>query len=1547
MSKSLSADTTTVRASRQRDELDVPVASTQSDTSLTASDRVSTRSESVAIPESKTAVSTQHETSSRPVTSPARLSRSSESVMSAVSSTTSHPPHSHRKNSGASRATLDRANTSSSSIHEFGIDVGVGLPSIGQIQVQEPPMDIAQIKAAKAMEDSTVHEDAASDITEGQPVVSAIAPASAKKSAPMRRDRLSMGMSLPFMRNRVVSDQDVLFDAPRPTTVPSQLHQSINAEDTKTGEDPEKSDFGASNDSRHVAELSIPSLDIDDQDIEHQTSVGDHDESLEASTEVPDILSESLSYGRPGSHAGESYEAMSPVIMRDTHAKPEGHANMSLLELSSFVDQLNPQHDYEEEAPMSDERPEEPETIEQADAEPVEEELTSTTTKPAAKFPDASAKQQAFYSSSATYKCPVSSHSSSPATPSMNKNITIRKKEVKQSREAGKEASRPSTADSAADRTTASELKPTNDISFSFEPSFIGTEIESRPGTMEAKQMPRLDAVREAGSTQTPVQQRIAALQARHAQSSSPAPSKTDMGPESRLQMHRRPLSGVSDLSDDGTPGPVRKSGAMAHHLVDESNAYRSPAPNSSADSKAQAHRWETPAATKKYANEAPTDTAIAKRVEKFQIPAEQLQALQPSIEALRSETLMDRQTADRLTVKESSARIDSLQKENFGLKLKVMFLERHFSGEVDQDKTALRNESVRLGTIATDLVNKNRALERALKQATEQVSALELEKAKGNFALVKANGSTDTDTDTQQKLLAAEAHIDRLEAEEDAEIHDLKEDLADAREHVEALKTEVDTLRAHLDADERSQTSRSRGIASGEALRHRCLDLEDALDSMEQRHQRQMAFMEEELADKSDLLAECREKLEIAIEDLQQYDAQLEDADRLREAAVADVRTLYETERREYEMYIEDRHAEIDDLKQQMRSHNQDSYDARLADAVKPHEDAWRELSAQCSALEMALRDKQRIYDEDRFRLESDLAEATQRERDALEEGDELADELARLQEAHHALQGKYAEVDHELALRSTAASLPSALLNEELDALRTTVAALEKERQDLRMAQHTLENKVQETGDKNGALEVELESRRELLRNLQQDLEEARRRVPELQKQLADTRERFTALDIKCQAYETDLAEAHAAHDDATRDAELLRRQLMHGAQADANAEEANQALLKDLEKANAQWQDAQKDARQARAELAQLRRALQEFDGFTADGSVAEIVNAVFANQRAESGRLMQEVARLREAKETDAYARASQARSTEKAEKELAAVQRQAELSKANAEKAEQALRQREKELDNLNKAMRTQFDGQAKQQQSNDQQMKARDTLLEAMLSKLASVLEADQCQVPPATAEAPKPAQNFTKFKEGLFAAIQSLQQQKQLARGDHRQAESDARRKCARLEAQLREQSAALAKTEAKIQDMNLSLLEAKQQTEKLKADNDDMKGKRVRTATASRGNPSGTGADSVVASVTSHYPTSTMTEGSRTEMETVAILRLRLEAMAKELKRVQESKHEEHSADKKRLAEQKRENRQLREQIQLRLENGSTRPSSSMSESLKYIGL
>jgi chromosome segregation ATPase len=626
--------------------------------------------------------------------------------------------------------------------------------------------------------------------------------------------------------------------------------------------------------------------------------------------------------------------------------------------------------------------------------------------------------------------------------------------------------------------------------------------------------------------------------------------------------------------------------------------------------------------------------------------------------------------------------------------------------------------------------------------------------------------------------------------------------------------------------------------------------------------------------------------------------------------------------------------------LKRQLRSHDQDSFDARLADAVKPHEDAWRELSAQCSALEMALRDKQRIYDEDRQRLESELADTLDRERRLCEECDDLSEQLAHKDEAIEELRARCEEAEHQLDHIHTSGGTGSATKTEELVKLRQTVAALEAERQETRLARHTLENKLQETGDKNGALEVELENRREVLDQLRQDLEDAQRKTPALAKQLADYQERFTALDLKCQAYEADLAEAHAAMDDANREAEHLRRKLAQNLQADATAEVTSQTLVQELGAANAQWQEAQKEARHARSELGRIRAAVQELDGFLADRSLPEAVAAVLTHQASEADRLTQQIARIRETQEQDAYAHAAQARSIEVLDKKRAALEKQAEANKAVAEKAEQVLSQRERELDNSNKALKAQLESHAKQHQADEQQVKIRDGLLEAMLAKLAALLEADQQRLPASAAEAPRPAQDFGKFKEGLISCLQQLQQGRQLARGDQRQAESEARKKCARLEAQLRERTAALTKLEGKMHDLDLSLIEARQQTEKLQADNEELRGRRIRTSAVSRGLPS----LATVSSATSAVP-STIHEGSEGGGESVAILRLRLEAMAKELKRMRELKAEEHSADKKRLAEQKRENRQLKNQMQLQLENGSMRTSSAMSGPIKYL--
>jgi len=130
----------------------------------------------------------------------------------------------------------------------------------------------------------------------------------------------------------------------------------------------------------------------------------------------------------------------------------------------------------------------------------------------------------------------------------------------------------------------------------------------------------------------------------------------------------------------------------------------------------------------------APTDTVLARRVMDVHVPA----SLAEEYKARGGLTTPKRpsdqaggggggggggapQNTRNLTLKEQSSTIDRLSKENFNLKLKVMFLSDRLDRIIDTDSKAVEQENIQLRTNAANLQRDNKTLRKRIRELERQ----------------------------------------------------------------------------------------------------------------------------------------------------------------------------------------------------------------------------------------------------------------------------------------------------------------------------------------------------------------------------------------------------------------------------------------------------------------------------------------------------------------------------------------------------------------------------------------------------------------------------------------------------------------------------------------------------------------------------------------------------------------------------------------------------------------------------------------------------------
>src|SRR3569833_451480 len=223
-------------------------------------------------------------------------------------------------------------------------------------------------------------------------------------------------------------------------------------------------------------------------------------------------------------------------------------------------------------------------------------------------------------------------------------------------------------------------------------------------------------------------------------------------------------LSGIEDFHDS--------SGRLATFDEDDNTTIRRPAESSD-------KHQQTPKAKSQLAP--PTDTVIARRVMDVQVPdslAKEYKSKGGFATPRRpSEFSMagSQRTGRSLTLKEQSSTIERLSKENFDLKLKVMFLSDRLDKLSEEGVKEMIQENVEFRTNIAVLQRENKALRRRAKELEKQ-----LKEDDERPSTARSAGSSN----------GPPADIS------DADAHEREEELMFLRERVEEYTAEIERLR-------------------------------------------------------------------------------------------------------------------------------------------------------------------------------------------------------------------------------------------------------------------------------------------------------------------------------------------------------------------------------------------------------------------------------------------------------------------------------------------------------------------------------------------------------------------------------------------------------------------------------------------------------------------------------------------------------------------------------------------------------------------------------
>lgn len=198
----------------------------------------------------------------------------------------------------------------------------------------------------------------------------------------------------------------------------------------------------------------------------------------------------------------------------------------------------------------------------------------------------------------------------------------------------------------------------------------------------------------------------------------------------------------------------------------------------------------KTPKASRENLNAAPTDTVIARHVRNVQVPESLAKeykfkgGLETPYRPFQSQsgapgsattTTTTGRGGRNLTLKEQSSTIERLSKENFDLKLKVMFLSDRLDKLSEEGIKEMISENVDLKTSLAVLQRDNKVLRRRVKELERQ--------KKDDDERPSTARSGASSTDQTARLY-------------DEEAHEREEELIFLRERVEEYATEIERLR-------------------------------------------------------------------------------------------------------------------------------------------------------------------------------------------------------------------------------------------------------------------------------------------------------------------------------------------------------------------------------------------------------------------------------------------------------------------------------------------------------------------------------------------------------------------------------------------------------------------------------------------------------------------------------------------------------------------------------------------------------------------------------
>ncbi|KAM0427210.1 hypothetical protein ACHAPT_007638 [Fusarium lateritium] len=433
-------------------------------------------------------------------------------------------------------------------------------------------------------------------------------------------------------------------------------------------------------------------------------------------------------------------------------------------------------------------------------------------------------------------------------------------------------------------------------------------------------------------------------------------------------------------------------------------------------------------------------------------------------------------QDGNQLSLREQENVIDRIEKENFGLKLKIHFLEEALRKAGPGFSEAALKENTEL---KVDKVTMQRELHRYKKHLTTAEKDLESYRQQ----MLELQDKTKRKYADQSQ----QAEMDKLRQlieDREADIEDLQRQLDQQQggnDQVEKLQDDIGDLEADLQEKDRLLTEREDEV---EDLKEKMENLKDQVEDAEEKAkaaQRKMLAVEQK-SQHNEELEEAKETIRDLEQNIHRLEAQIEDADA--KAKVSQRKMLALEEKAQHSDELEDARQTIQDLEQNIHRLETQVEDANTkAKASQRKVLALEENAQHNDELEDA---KETIQDLEQniHRLEEQVEDAKAKMEDALSEKERAENDLDELQEemANKSVvtKGLSRQIE-EKVIR----------LQEDLDRSGQEYAALEKEYTKTIQEKESLQATVKELKKSNDKFDRERNSLSVKIEQLEADLD------------------------------------------------------------------------------------------------------------------------------------------------------------------------------------------------------------------------------------------------------------------------------------------------------------------------------------------------------------------------------------------------------------------------------------------------------------------------